>query len=254
MSDKVSEFEYADSLGIDFHKTGFCPYSSSLFIVKKRKDFELLNHKEMPDFTELHYGNYNPYEYTLELSRPGIGAVSALVSLKSAGKNGFRKIVKNLFCSTEYFREKLSQYQNQICVINKETEGFATLFFIKPPKYQHLEMNDILSLDEQSIAEIRDFNVGFGRFILKKSIDGEISFNFTSSRSYVIPGTSIRIGALKAYPMSVFLDEVQINRITDEILATIDMYYKSANDYNYIDVICDDMEFLTLISVPSQTH
>lgn len=243
MTDKASKFKYADSLGIDFHKTGFCPYSSSLFIVKNRTDFELLCNKKIPKFEDLHYGNYNPYEYTLELSRPSTGAMAALISLKSTGKNGFRRIVSNLFCSTEYFREKLSNNKEQICVINKNTEGFATLFFIKPPKYRDLDINDILLPDEESISEIRDFNVKYGKFILKKSIDGEISFNFTSSRSYVIPGTTVCIGALKAYPMSVFLDVAQANQIISEIFSTIDVYFKGEKGYDGIDAISDDMVY-----------
>ena len=41
---KARSFRYADTMGIDFHKTGFCPYVTSLFIVKdKEKYFTSLN-------------------------------------------------------------------------------------------------------------------------------------------------------------------------------------------------------------------
>lgn len=43
LNEKVQEFKYADSLGVDFHKTGFCPYVSSLFIVRNRDDFYNFN-------------------------------------------------------------------------------------------------------------------------------------------------------------------------------------------------------------------
>ena len=39
---RISKLHLADSVGIDFHKTGFCPYSSSLFLVKDQHDIGLL--------------------------------------------------------------------------------------------------------------------------------------------------------------------------------------------------------------------
>ena len=68
LNSRVQEFKYADSLGVDFHKTGFCPYVSSLFIVKDRNNFYKLNPKKEIALDELHYGNYNPFETTLELT------------------------------------------------------------------------------------------------------------------------------------------------------------------------------------------
>jgi len=39
---RVSKLHLADSVGIDFHKTGFCPYSSSLVLFKNQRDMSLL--------------------------------------------------------------------------------------------------------------------------------------------------------------------------------------------------------------------
>ena len=39
---RISKLHLADSVGIDFHKTGFCPYSSSLVLVKDQRDAGLL--------------------------------------------------------------------------------------------------------------------------------------------------------------------------------------------------------------------
>src|SRR5262249_13763190 len=42
-SRRIRHLPLADSVGIDFHKTGFAPYISSLFLVKKREDFALIS-------------------------------------------------------------------------------------------------------------------------------------------------------------------------------------------------------------------
>ena len=238
LNNRVKQIIYADSVGVDFHKTGFCTLTSSVIVLKNRKDYFTLNPaKEFP-LEDLEFGKYNPFETTLELSRGGHGIISALVALKCLGINGFQDLVGNLFSSSEFFREKLSE-NNLVEIINKETEGFATLFIIKPKKYQSMTLNQIMALPDEDIANIRDYNVNYGKYVLKQAVDGTNSFVFTSSRSYVVPGTTIRLGALKAYPMSIFLDYEQVNKIINEINLCIESYVKSEN-INNIDISLPD--------------
>ena len=240
---KVQEIKYADSIGVDFHKTGFCPYISSVFIVKNRKDYYKLNPEKGVPLEDLHYGNFNPYETTLELTRAGTGAIAALTCLKSLGIKGFQKIISSIFSSTEYFRETLNTNKN-VCVINNNTEGFATLFIIKPKKYIEMSLSDLLKLPEKEIDYIKNYNINYGKFVLEKSKNGEISFTYTSSRSYTIPGTNIKLGALKAYPMSVFLNHKETIRITNEIFLNIEEYMNDqGSNFSESEFISDDMVY-----------
>ena len=245
LNSKVKEFKYADSLGVDFHKTGFCPYVSSLFIVKTRSDFYKLNPKKEIPFEQLHYGNYNPFETTLELTRPSSGPITALVTLKSLGIRGFQEIISNMFASTEKFRKILSKNDN-IIVINEEAEWLTTLFIIKPEKYKMLGLEEILKLNEYEIEEIKNYNVNYAKYILEKSKNGEISFTYTSSRSYKVPNTNIQLGTIKAYPMSVFLDKSEVDLITKEIFDSIENYKKDFEKIDYTKLsyeISDNMVY-----------
>ena len=244
LNKKVQEFKYADSLGIDFHKTGFCAYTSSLFVVKERKDFYLLNPSKEQKLEELHYGNYNPYETTLELTRPAGGAIMALTTLKSLGIKGFQEIIVHMFSATEKFRENLLQ-NKEICVINPETQWVTTMFIIKPEKYKNLTLDEIVKLSEEKIDEIREYNINYAKFISQKGKRGEISFTYTSSRSYKIPHTNIKLGTIKAYPMSVFLNEKEIERIIIEVMQTIEDYKKSLPyiDYEQLSSMEDNMVY-----------
>lgn len=225
MKEKIKELKYADSVGIDFHKTGFCPYLSSIILFKNKKDYYTLCEKDNVSLEKLEYGNYNPFHSTLELTRPGNGPINALVTLKSLGIKGFQKIISNIFISTEYFR-KLLDKNEKICVINPETEGLATLFIIKPNKFKDMNLKEIINLPNEEINYIKEYNVSYAKYILKKAVNNEISFCYTSSRSYVIPNTDIKLGVLKAYPMSVFLNKKEIKRIVKEIEKTINSYSK----------------------------
>ena len=244
LNKKVQEFKYADSLGIDFHKTGFCPYVSSLFIVKNRRDFYNLNPDKEISLDELHYGNYNPFETTLELTRASSGPIMALTTLKSLGIKGFQEIISNMFVSTEKFRNLLIKNEN-ICMINEETEWLTTLFILKPEKYKNCNLGEILKLDEKERENIKEYNINYAKYILEKGKNGEISFTFTSSRSYKIPNTNIKLGALKAYPMSVFLNENEVKNLVKEISISIEDYKKSLEniDYTKLSAISDNMVY-----------
>lgn len=244
LNNKVQEFKYADSLGVDFHKTGFCPYVSSLFIVKERSDFYKLNPNKEISLDELRYGNYNPFETTLELTRSSSGPMMALTTLKSLGISGFQEIISNMFISTEKFRDGLAKNDN-IIIINENTEWLTTLFIIKPEKYKKLNLKDILKLKESELEEIRNYNINYAKYILEMGRKGEVSFTYTSSRSYKIPNTNIKLGTIKAYPMSVFLNEEEVKSILKEIFESIEKYKNNLEkiDYKKLSSISDDMVY-----------
>lgn len=225
LTTKVSEMKYADSVGIDFHKTGFCPYVSSIFLVKNRDDYFTLNPKKYIAYEDYNLGNYAPFETSLELTRSSSGAIAALISLKTLGVMGFCKIIGTLLSSSNYFRKKLSENPS-IEVINQDTDGLATLFIIKPTKYKNLTLDELKKLNEEQICEIKNYNIKYGEYIKELSLQGKINFTFTSSRSYVLKGTNIKIGALKIYPLSVFLTKAKSKFLLKEIIQNIDEFIK----------------------------
>ena len=70
---RISKLHRADSVGIDFHKTGFTPYISSLFLARDRADMQLLvrGREQMPYLFQS--GERHPGVFTLETSRGGSG-------------------------------------------------------------------------------------------------------------------------------------------------------------------------------------
>ncbi|MCP9796120.1 pyridoxal-dependent decarboxylase [Cyanobium sp. Lug-B] len=234
MTRRVSELRYADSFGADFHKTGFCPYISSLFIVKNRNDYFLLGKKSAVSLQEMQFGSYSPFETSLEYSRSASGSISALATLRSLGIEGYQTLIGNLVAMTDLLRSLLAQ-SNSLLVINQRTEGIATLFIIKPKNYMCLSLDEILKLPKEDIMEIRNYNIKFATFVLLKNKLNEISFTFTASRTFKVPGTSIQIGAIKAYPMSVFLNENTVRILVEEILHVKSLYEASHEVIGLVD-------------------
>ncbi len=241
---QTMEVKYADSVGIDFHKMGFTPYISSLFMVKNEMDIELLEGSHFQKKEGINFGDYNPYNYSLELTRSSNGPLSALVSLKSFGIEGYQKLFINLLESVHYLRAKLKENKN-ICILNATSTGIATFFIIKPPKYDHLNVSQILELPEKDIQEIKECNVNFSKMILEDAQKNIINFVFTSSRSYKYPNTNISLGALKLYPMSVFLNKEECKKICNGIFKEIIKYKnnKKKKDYQDKSYISDNLVY-----------
>ena len=107
MQRKISEIKYADSFGADFHKTGFCPYISSIIMAKDFNDVMGLGNKTDKGVENMKFGEYSPFEYTLELTRSSIGPVSAYAAFEALGVKGFQKALYNVFSNSEYIRSCL---------------------------------------------------------------------------------------------------------------------------------------------------
>ena len=162
MKEKIIEMKYADSFGADFHKTGFCPYVSSIFMAKDFNDVMGLGNKIDKGIENLKFGEYSPFEYTLELTRSSIGPVSAYTAFESFGVKGFQKMIYNIFSNSEFIRKYL-QTKHHFEVINMDTEGFATLFIITPID-ETKKYIDYVSGDLEKLNKLVDYNHNFYLF------------------------------------------------------------------------------------------
>lgn len=237
---KVRSFRYADTMGIDFHKTGFCPYITSLFVVKEKEKYFKLNPSKAYDLKTMKYGDYNPFYVSLEYSRSPNGPIAALSCLKSLGKNAFCELIGDLVMASLYFRELLKANPD-IFVILPQSEGYATIFSLVPKGMQLKNVEDVKKLSESDINYIKEMNVSFGKKVLGDCVKRKRKFIFTASRSYVLPGTNIKIGALKAYPMSVYFDKNQAKQIAEELTESIKEFYEDvkAKEYDGYDLFQD---------------
>ncbi len=239
--EKAAQFQYADTIGVDFHKTGFCPYVTSLFLVRDKEQYFRLNPEKAYNVSTMGYGDYNPFYISLEYSRSAKGPIAALSCLKSLGTLSFCRLIGDLTEAALHFRKRL-QSDPRICVIDPETEGFATVFSLIPPTFQVNSVGDLRTLSETEFEQFRTLNQSFGKKILADCVKQRKHFIFTASRSYTLPGTDIKIGALKAYPMSVFFDHEQANVIADEVLQSITEFFvdlEAGDRYDCFDLFQD---------------
>lgn len=112
----------ADSFGIDFHKMGFCPYMSCVFMVKNKKSL---------------YGSRDvsrwPFFYTIENSRPGDGPNSAYIALSVLGVTGFQTLVAHLTEIAIHLQNKIKE-SGEFEIISPTCLGTSVMFIPRLPK------------------------------------------------------------------------------------------------------------------------
>ena len=218
-SRRISKLALADSLGIDFHKTGFCPYISSLFLSRDRQDLNLLSREPslMPYLYQ--FGSYKPGIFTLETSRSGCGPMAALGSLELLGKEGFRALLGHLVEMAEALREHLEGH-SATTVLNGENFGTVTLFRAYPDGVDtwtivEKERSDP-SFREKLLAH-NEYNRQIYRHVHEEAMAGRgVMISLTENYRHTEYGEPMV--ALKSFITSPFVNEEGIELVVRNVL------------------------------------
>lgn len=227
---RIQHLHLADSIGIDFHKTGFTPYISSLVLVKDQADLDMLKRspEQMPYL--YHYGQYRPGMYTLETSRAGTGPLAALANLRLFGQEGLRAILGHIVEMTQLLREHLGGHASTT-VLNNGNFGTVTLFRAYPLGIDTFEIKRQEFEDpayRESLLLHNEYNREVFQYVNAEAMEGRGVFISTTDcyrkTSYGEP-----IVALKSYILSPFVDEDDVKMVVDKVLEAGEKVGESVN-------------------------
>lgn len=215
----LSGLHLADSIGIDFHKTGYAPIISSLFLCKDHADLGLISRDPalMPYLFQ--FGNYHPGVYTLETSRAGSSVLAALANLKLLGKEGYRVLLGHIVTMAETLRAKLERVPHA-CVVNGANHGMVTLFRVYPDGVDaNRAYHDELTVPEKS-EQLQVHNAYNRRVfdVLNLQVERGEGMNLGMTDQYRLTPFGTPITALKSFVMSPFVDEAAM----DYLLACVE--------------------------------
>lgn len=220
----MAELEYADAVGIDFHKVGWAPYVSSCFLYKNAEEFEKLHHWAGDAYLQVRTP-YNPMYYTLEVSRTASGSLAGWATLKYFGKSGMQAILGGILETKYYLYDLLKKQKDMVCV-NPDDSGLITLFRVYPKDLDARVQYEKELTDKKSRADLIKHNkltkaVGdklFEWYRAGKQLDGKYTpyMSFSTgfrNAEYNRDGTDADavVYAIKSFPMNVF--------VTPEIMA-----------------------------------
>ena len=215
---RIRQLPLADSVGIDFHKTGFTPYVSSLFLVKDSADLELISRKQSDTPYLFHDGHYHPGRYTLETSRAGSAPMSALANLRLFGKNGLRALLGHVVSMAEVLREKLEGHA-ATTVVNRGNFGPVTLFRVYPDGVDTFGVTEREQQDVSYRDQLRlhnDYNRRIYQLVQADALQGEgVVISLTDC--YRESDYGEPMVALKSYLLSPFAEEQYIDAVIESL-------------------------------------
>jgi glutamate/tyrosine decarboxylase-like PLP-dependent enzyme len=215
---RIRHLHLADSIGIDYHKTGFAPYVSSAVLVRDAGDLRLLSRDQELTPYLFQSGTWNPGRYSLETSRSGCGPLSALGALSLLGMQGLQSLLGHLVTMAETLRSRLSAHPS-ISVMNSENFGPVTLFRVYPDEIDTFEYPRREQSDARLAGQLRainDYNRRIFQRMQSEALRGDgvvisMTDRFRES-DYGAP-----IVALKSYIMSPFSDTEYVQAVVESI-------------------------------------
>ena len=217
---RMQHLKLADSVGVDFHKTGYVPYISSLVMFAKAHDLDLIarQRETMPYLFQS--GDHHPGTVTLETSRPAGGVMAAMANLLLLGKEGYRALLGHAVEMAEVLREAIESHPN-LTVLNGDNVGPVTLFRAYPDHVNTFTIKDRERTDPKMRDELRAHN-DYNRRIFERVQTEALSGNgvvLSLTDCYRQTDYGEPIVALKSYVLSPFTDESRMQSIIQHVLA-----------------------------------
>ncbi|MBX3450095.1 MAG: aspartate aminotransferase family protein [Planctomycetaceae bacterium] len=215
---RIQFLKLADSIGIDFHKTGFTPYISSMFLSRDAHDLDLIARGADETPYLFHDGHYHPGRYTLETSRSGGGPMAALANLLLFGKNGLRSLLGHLVSMAESLREHLDGHA-ATTVVNRENFGPVTLFRIYP---DGVDTFDVLRRElhdpayREKVLAHNDYIRRVFHLVHDDALRGE-GVVLSMTDNYRETDSGVPLVALKSYILSPFSSEEYIDAVLESL-------------------------------------
>ena len=130
LCERFAGIGHFDSFGVDFHKTGMCPYNNSYFISQDRRFMDELGdgHYTFSD-KDFDKGQFRAYRYTFENSRSAGAILASWVVLKKYGRLGVSGYALQLQHARDALTEAIKR-QGLFTQVNDLTLGHEVVFLI----------------------------------------------------------------------------------------------------------------------------
>jgi len=215
---RIKHLNAADSLGVDFHKTGFTPYVSSAVLVRDKADFVHLARRDEDTPYIFQSGDRHPGKYTLETTRAGNGPLAAIANLRLFGIRGLQALLGHLVSMAEELREQLEGHA-ATAVMNGDNFGPVTLFRVYPDGVDTFSVPEQERRDQAMRDTLRRHNE-YNRRIFER-----IQADALQGQGVVISLTDCYrdsdygepINALKSYILSPFSEPHHVQSVLESI-------------------------------------
>jgi glutamate/tyrosine decarboxylase-like PLP-dependent enzyme len=214
-------FRFADSFGLDFHKTGYVPYVSSMVVARKREDLSNLG-RESQMMTPLFFDpdDYHPGKYSLETSRSAANMVGTWLTVKALGKQGYQVLLGHAQEMAQLVRDRINEKSSEtgLYVVNQESFGSDVYVRCFPPGITPSQAHARELCDAEALAKTNAYNSDFYDWLQAHHVEGKEGFSMgkTSAAFYTPSGEGVT--TLRLYILNPFMDRENTAELVDQIV------------------------------------
>ncbi|CAN5477187.1 hypothetical protein BH11PSE11_BH11PSE11_21380 [soil metagenome] len=211
---RMQHLSLADSIGIDFHKGGYTPYMSSLFLVRDAKAMSSIRRDKVAMPYLFQFGEYDPGVYTLECSRSGGPVLSALANLELLGKDGFRGILSHSVGMANAIKQRTADIP-WLTITNEGNDGAIAVLRVYPEGMDAKSAYRSEARDpaaKAQLAKVNEFNKKVYDETRRMAESGEAPV-FVETNRYRKTTYGDPIVGIKCFTLSVFTNEQAIDNV-----------------------------------------
>jgi glutamate/tyrosine decarboxylase-like PLP-dependent enzyme len=146
----MSAIDEADSVIIDPHKLGYVPYPCGAILFRHEEDFRLMQELNTSP-------NLERVMPTIEGSRPGTGAASFWIAVKTLGLDGYRKLISKCLEHARYLATLLDEHKFQVL----HTIDLNTVCFTTKPANGQNKTNEAVAHLYKRVTEEGEYKINF---------------------------------------------------------------------------------------------
>lgn len=220
ITDRLASLKHADTFGIDFHKTGYMPYVSSMIIARDKQDLaELGRESEMktPLFHEEEA--YNPGKFSLETSRPAANMVATWMTLQALGEEGYQVLLGNAQEIAQIVRDLIEAHAQEtgLAIVNRRPFGSDVFVRCYPPGTDTDDAYRRELQDDRFLALNTEYTRAFHAWISEHRAEGDNAVTLSKTSAAFYTATGAPVVALRIYVLSPYADAASATALVARI-------------------------------------
>lgn len=232
---KLRHLKYADSFGVDFHKTGYIPYNSSMVICKDKDDIKVLG-RDSALMTPLFHDDsvYNPGKVTLETSRSSANMLATWMTMQTFGKEGYRILLGHAQEMAAQARKEIENYADAgLRIVNND--GFGTDIFIRCyPSGTDVEQEYAEDLrNDDSLKLYSSYTSDFFKWLTISNDYAQSKFAISKTSAAFYTKSGKPMVALRLYILSPYTSPQSVHNLISDLVEakrTYDYGIRQAHD------------------------
>lgn len=239
--DRIATLMWADTFGIDFHKTGYVPYTSSLLVARNRRALAALG-RETDMMTPLFHDAvaYNPGKFTLETSRSSANMVATLMSVSSLGIEGFQALLGHAQEVCFAIKSWLNIHGIEFRVLNNDTCGSDVYVRAYPPSVSDAGAFVREQQDQEFRGRITRYNDELFAFLASHFSFGPDAMAIGKTNAAIYTQSGDPVAALRLYILNPFLDAEVAVDLAKTLVAAKVAFDSGADELGHVDLAVHD--------------